>query len=186
MFYLRKRFNNFTPMYDLTVLEDIQQELDKQHTLQAQKEFELAIEGFNRIKNLLNQRDDLLLSKQEDGLFTEFWTKAFENFGVNEEILPYIDSKLDLSWLKSFKVEYRKEYICCIKIELFPNEYVENEYLEKKMGANEIESTKVIWKNNDKCIFFQFFDTDDDDWEVFDFMYEVYRDAYYWYSLESE
>ncbi|WUR03390.1 NAP family protein [Vairimorpha necatrix] len=177
--------NNDNNNESKNILEDIQHELEIKDRLHQKKEFDLALEGYNNIKSLLSRRDDLLLSTNS---FSSFWSRAFDKFDVSLKILPRKDKKLDLSWLKSFKVEFRDNYKSVVRMELFPNEYVKNEILEKELGVyeNEVERSKVEWKGEERSLIFQFFDSDESEFEMFDFLYEIYKNGIFYYLLEDE
>lgn len=168
-------------------LEEIQKELDVKYIEYAKKEFQLKLEHFNHIKPLCEKRDNFL--KEHPDLFLNFWEQAFQNYDFGQELLPAdFENKYDSKWIKCLKVEYLDNYFCSVKIEVNDNEYVENLVLEKKFSLEnqDVEGTKVIWKSNNKCPLISFFETEEEEFEVFDYLYELYINAYFYYALQDE
>ncbi|KAK6089640.1 hypothetical protein P3W45_001406 [Vairimorpha bombi] len=178
-----------THSHDTSPLEEIQHELDNQAKIYAKKEFNVNLEYYNSIKPLLQKRDEFLLKSREMGKLEDFWVQTFLNCDIGLEMLPSdTNNQYDASWIKSIKVEYADNFICSVRIELLPNEYIENNALEKRMclSDQEVEYTKVLWKGNNKCPIFSFFDNESEEYEIFDYLYEIYINAYFYYSLQNE
>ncbi|KAF9764501.1 hypothetical protein NGRA_0532 [Nosema granulosis] len=168
-------------------LEEIQHVLDNKYTQHAKRLFDCNYQYFKDIKEDLEKRDKIVEKYQEQ--LGDFWEKAFLNFDMAGDFLPCdSENNFDASWIKSLKTELRDNYTYYIRIELKENEYVANKVLEKKIYLvdQDVDTEKIEWKTNTKHPIFMFFETDDQGYEMFDILFELYVTGYFYYSLCDE
>lgn len=175
-------------------LHQIQEELDHQYEIFTKKDFDCKILHHNSIKSLLIKRNQFI--SNHPYLSIHYWSKAFLNYQIGIEILP-VDNNHDINhdnnhninadWIKSLEVDYIEGYICRVHIELNENDFVCNEYLTKiiNLEKKEIETTKVEWKSIEKHIIFNFFDSETEDFEIFDILYELYVNSSFYFLLSN-
>jgi hypothetical protein len=171
----------------LEVLGSIQQELDQRYVEFVKEDFMAKLRHHKKILPFLAKRDQIVLDPSY-GL-SDYWERSFLNYELGREILP-VDARgsADVKWVKSLKAEYLNDYVCFVQLELYENEYVENKVLSKKIDleSNEIEASEVAWKSGGRRGIFLFFESDQEDFEVFDILYELYVNASFYYAFMDE
>lgn len=171
-------------------LAKIQDELDNNTSKYVEDDFNLKLAHHKRVSEILERRDKMISESFSREELDAFYFKIFTNFEPLRELFPLKeDQTVDSSIMKSIKAEYLDDFRMRVVLELFENEYVENQTLEKTMYLlkSEPDSTKIVWKNEKgNCPLFDFFENDDDDFEIFDILYELYVDMLFLADMESE
>jgi len=171
-------------------LSKIQRELDDHISNYVEDDFNLKLNHHKKIAELLEKRDKAISDSFSKDDLHEFYSKIFANFDPLRELFPCKDDQsADYSILKSIKAEYLDDFRMRVVVELFENEYVENKALEKTiyLFEQEPEPTKIVWKNEKgNCPLFDFFENEDDEFEIFDILYELYVDMLFLAEMESE
>lgn len=170
-------------------LSKVQSEIDVLTEKYIEDDFNLKLEFHKKLTPILAERDSMLrnLTKEEYHAFLE---NAVQSFPAFLEFLPVKhDNTVDVSFIKFFKAEYLEEFKMKITLELYENDYIENEVLEKTLFVTDENPVlaKVIWKNEKgNCPLFDFFESDEDDFEAFDILYELYVDQVFFSTLAEE
>ncbi len=164
-------------------LEDIQHSLDNKYTAHAKRLFDCNLLYYLDIKPDLATRDSLIQD------IPDFWEKAFLNFDIAGDFLPCdSENNFDASWVKSLKAELLDNYTYYIRIDLKDNDYISNKTLEKKIYLvdQDVDTEKIDWKTTTKHPIFSFFESEDQGYEMFDILFELYVTGYFYYSLIDE
>lgn len=170
-------------------LNEIQSEIDNHMAKYIEDDFKLKLAHDKTLKPFLTERDKIIagFSKEQK---KEFYNSIVQNFEALAEFFPVkADGTSDLSFIKSFVAEYVEPYKMRVAMELYENEYIENQKLEKIINLfdEEPELTKIIWKNEKgSCLMFDFFENSDDDFEAFDIFYEFYIDMLFFANFDLE
>lgn len=169
----------------LRLLDDVQGELDGEYARFARRDFECKLEHHSRIQRVLARRDEMV---EGSGLADSYWGRAFLAYDIGMEILPVDENgQFAAGWLRSLRVEYLEGYVYRVHMELGENAFVENECLTKEMylDEREVETTAVRWRCSERHGVFAFFESENEDFEVFDILYELYVNSAF-YFLQSE
>lgn len=167
-------------------LDDIQHQIDGEHEKFVKRDFECKLEHHNLIKPVLKKRDEHVSGGP--GMCENYWSRAFLNYDVSMEILPTDDeNNVVARWIKHLEVDYVDGYMFVVHIELNENEFVHNTFLTKRMylDGREIEKTEIRWKNAGRYPIFAFFESDVEDFDVFDILYEIYVNSAYYFLLSK-
>jgi hypothetical protein len=170
-------------------LDDIQHSLDNKYKKHSKRLFDCNYEYFKDINNDLLKRDELINNQQKENKLEDFWEKAFKNFDVAGDILPSdSENNPDGSWIKSLRCELQDNYTYFVRLELKENEYVGNTVLEKKiyLEDQDVDTEEIEWKTSLKHPIFFFFESDDQGYEMFDVLFDLYVTGYFYYSLCDE
>ncbi|KAL7346466.1 nucleosome assembly protein [Encephalitozoon intestinalis] len=164
------------------LLDEIQSDIDGEHEAFARRDFECKLEHHRNIKPLLGKRDGLVRRAVEC-----YWARALANYRPGAALLP-VDAlgRPDTRWLRSLEVDYLPEYGYRVHMELNENEFVQNTALTKKayLGRRDVERSGVRWKGDLRCAVLGFFETDTQDLDIFDILYELYVNSAF-YFLKS-
>lgn len=154
------------------------------------EDFKLKLKYHKSVVQTLEERDNYLNEKISREELEKFYSGVMANFEPLQELLPVKeDGSYDLSFLKILKAEYLDDFKMKVTLELYENSYIENKILEKTMYLDEIppETTKIIWKDEKgKCLLFDFFENEEDDFELFDIFYEFYMNNIILYNPDYE
>jgi len=167
----------------------IQDGLDDKYGRYIKKEYELKHEHYKSIKPILDERDRIMnerMSREERDSMVRAAFDKFEDFYDYFPLNP--KEERDISFIKFFKVELLPNETIKILFELYPNDYVSNETLEKiiYLFDKESEASPIEWKDEKaECGFFNFFETDEDDLETFDIINELYVNLIFYAALED-
>lgn len=163
-----------------SILGEIQQQIDENTASYVREDFKLKLNSHKKILDVLEKRDRILKEEFTREELGSFFEKVFTSFDPLQEFVPIKDDNTyDFSFIKFIKAEYLDGYKMKVTLELYENEYIDNKILEKTMHVYEGESegTKIIWRNEKgSCPLFDFFESEDDDFEAFDIFYELYID----------
>lgn len=169
-------------------LNKIQEELDEKYIEFIKQDFSAKLAHQKNISKILEERDNLLNSLSEKN-YKELMNKAFENFEPITDYFPKDkNNNSETSIIKSIKAEYLDDLKMKVVVELYPNEYVENTVLEKTLHLidKDPESVEIKWKDEQgNCPLFEFFETDENDFESFDIFYEFYLNLAFYSTAEE-
>lgn len=172
-----------------TKLNSLQDELDDAYIEYIKKEFEIKLAHHAKVSSMLDARDSLLKEELSREEMAAFYCQAFTNFDIVQDFLPLdTNGKYNTSFIKYFKAEYLDGGRLMVHVELYENDYVKNTVLEKTIfiGDKDPECVKLEWKNEAKpCIFFNFFEADEDSYDLFDLIYELYLNLIAYNSLDD-
>lgn len=171
-------------------LGEIQQQIDENTATYVKEDFKLKLSSHKKILEVLEKRDRILKEEFTRKELESFFEKVFMSFDPLQEFVPVReDNTYDFSFIRFIKAEYLDGYKMKVTLELYENEYIDNKVLEKTMHVYEGESegTKIIWKNEKgSCPLFDFFESEDDDFEAFDIFYELYIDLLFLSDIVSD
>lgn len=169
-------------------LRKIQTELDEIYMEYAKKDFEVKLSHHKRVQKTLDTRDAMLKELPENQL-RSYIQKAVSNFEPIQDFFPQkAKESFDTSILKFLKAEFLDEFNMKVTVELYPNEYIEDEMLEKTiyLFEREPEGKEIKWKDEQgACQLFDFFEADNDDLEAFDIFYEFYLNLAFYATSEN-
>jgi len=175
-------------------LVGIQNTLDTINMEEHKQEFNLKLESYGRIKEILEERNRI--AKEIEG----FWETVFLNSEFADILLGSAGDREDSGeceayWIDSLRLEFRPNYKCYVAVVAKENEYFENTLLEKEFSwfePGECKFTQMVWKgkkvmDNTLIRFFSCEDSseDDDNMSVFQILYDLYVNAVY-YQMRSE
>ena len=155
-------------------LDEIQREIDDERRRLAARDFELKLSHHVAIKPLLARRDEVVRSGAG---CAGYWARALGSYGAGAALLPRdAHNRAAAGWMRSLEADYLPGLAYRVHVELNENEFVSNRWLTKSMrlGAREAEKTAVVWRDNRRWLVFEFFETDAEDLDVFDILYELY------------
>lgn len=170
----------------LKSLDDIQTEIDNEYEKFAKRDFNFKLKYHNIIKPLLVRRDELVSNAPE--IASTYWGCAFLNYELGVEILPVDDNgNVVADWMKKLQVDYIEGYIYEVQIKLNENEFVCNESLSKRiyLEGREVDTTEVGWKSNKRHPIFAFFESESEDFEIFDILYELYVNSAFYFLVSD-
>lgn len=173
--------------YDL--LNEMQENIDELYLDYVKKEYEIKLAHHKKMEKILAERDALFREKMSREELNELFLRAFTSFDVVQDFLPLnAQNKYDSSFIKFLKAEYLDNERLKVTLELYDNDYVKNDFLEKTIYLTDRESecTKVEWKDEPRpCILFNFFDVDEESFDLFDLIYEFYINMVAYSTLED-
>lgn len=172
--------------------DTLQKKIEQKYNEYIMKEFQLKLDFQEATKNILNERDSLLLSLPQSQL-KELMSMALENFTEIHSMLPIViignDECYDCEFIKFIKAEYMEGYKIKVTIDLFENNYIEETKLERTFGfvAKEDMAMQLKYKNGaEPCPLFTYFEADDEALEMFDLFYEFYVNLTFYAFMNSE
>ncbi|KMV66796.1 hypothetical protein M970_011260 [Encephalitozoon cuniculi EcunIII-L] len=89
--------------------------------------------------------------------------------------------------MRSLVAEYLDGYGYRVHIELNENEFVSNKTLTKRVDLSlaSVEKTGVVWRGNRRYPVFEFFESDTQDLDMFDILYELYVNSASYFLMSS-
>lgn len=170
-------------------LNEMQESIDEMYLEYVKKEYEIKLAHHKRMEGILGKRDELFREKMSHEELNELFQRAFTSFDVVQDFLPLdAQSKYDSTFIKFLRAEYLEGERLKVTLELHENDYVKNDVLEKTIYLmdREPECTKVEWKDEARpCILFNFFDVDEESFDLFDLIYEFYVNMIAYSTLED-
>lgn len=171
-------------------LEEFQSEIDNLTSEYLEADFKLKLEHHKKMAPLLEKRDAILKEQLSHEELMEIYSKAAENFSPFKELFVTSNNEeYDLSFIKSFKAEYLDGFKVKVTFEFLENKYIEDKKIEKTISFFESESDSCVinWKDKQEgCPLFEFFESKEDDFDIFDIIYEFYVDLLFLAEIECE
>lgn len=174
----------------LQQLVRIQSEVDLANVEALKEEHQLKMKHFNSLKTVLEERDALIRE------IDNFWEIVILSSDLLEIIKECEENiKIDISWVKELKVEYKKGNKFYSNIKVKENKYFENSFLEKEFSlfGNECTNTEIRWKGQKKYLenpLIKFFISEGGEEEgnmsIFQILSDIYLNAVYYYVRLEE
>ena len=159
-------------------LLELHGKVEEQYDAYIKNEFDLRLAHHNSIKELLEKRDTILLEKMTEADRSRILADAFENYDLLLETLPVNPNKTyDSSLINFIIAELLPGYKVKVKLMLKPNEYIKNQELVRVISLfnPESEPVKIEWiDERGRCPLFDFFESEEEDFEIFDMIYDFY------------
>jgi len=173
-----------TPIND--VLLEYQDKINENTSNYGLEDFKLKLRYHKNVADVLEARDKYLREKLSKEDLEAFYKGVLMNFDPLIELLPLKDGDTyDFSFVKLLKAEYLDGFKLKVTLELNENSYVENKVLQKTFYLEDTmpETTKITWKDEKgKCPLLDFFENEEDDFELFDIFYEFYMNMVLLYN----
>ncbi|KMV66675.1 hypothetical protein M970_010030 [Encephalitozoon cuniculi EcunIII-L] len=166
------------------LLDEIQRDIDEEHLVFARRDFECKLEHHKAIRPLLLRRDSVI----SEALLEMYWGRALAGFDAARGILPRDGcDRISTQWMRSLVAEYLDGYGYRVHIELNENEFVSNKTLTKRVDLSlaSVEKTGVVWRGNRRYPVFEFFESDTQDLDMFDILYELYVNSASYFLMSS-
>ncbi|KAH9410944.1 hypothetical protein HK407_09g13570 [Ordospora pajunii] len=171
----------------LQCLDDIQSEIDNEYEKFAREDFECKLRWHKIVKPLFAKCREFVHRLPD--FSNTYWEQVLLNYEIAKALLPVDeDGNIDAKWIKLLEVDYLDGYMYRVHAELHENNFVGNATLTKMICLNQkrVETTAVEWKNDVRWPVFAFFESMDEDLEVFDILYEAYfNSAFYFLTAQT-
>ncbi|KAI5149728.1 hypothetical protein ENBRE01_1081 [Enteropsectra breve] len=168
-------------------LEEIQDTLDEEYIKYLKQDYDVKYEHFKNLKPTLERREKIVsnLGEEKASLLID---TAISKLDGMQDLLPINENKEYDYIVKMVTVEYTGEGKATVRLNLKPNNYIANEYLERQINFFENAPTpaRIEWKDESgRCPLFNFFEDYDDDLEIFDIIYEFYVNYIYYAKFDN-